>query len=541
MAVMAIFQAIFVDHRGVIVIGERPIVLCLAQNTKQAGVVFGYIAGIIEATPLLAELTTNRTSDTLSLSSGVDIEVRAASFRGLRGVTTVAVIGDEAAFWQNDDGGSVNPDSAILDAVRPSLATTGGPLIVISSPYARRGAVFETWQRHYGDKGDPLILVAHGASRDFNPSLPQKVVDDAMGRDPAWARAEYLGQFRSDIEQFIKAEAVEACVIRGAFERPPRAGLRYQGFIDPSGGADDSMTLAIAHREGERAILDAVREIKPPFSPKSVVAEFAVLLKSYKIERVGGDHYAGEWPREVFRNHGIEYVPAAKSRSDIYGALLPLINSGRVDLLDDKKLVSQLCGLERRTGRSGKDTIDHASGAHDDLINAAAGAKWPIRCSASASQLKKPTRSAASNTPSPRPRATRPPKHRRASRIQASRSCGARNQRRAPSRKPTEMSMSFRMLPPINVALQTQTVSGRKYSAVPGSFLDVPDFDAGQLAASGYIKICPSGTTAQRPTTNPNTAPPYFAAPGFRFYDTTISAEIYWDGATWRSIAGASL
>jgi hypothetical protein len=105
-----------------------------------------------------------------------------------------------------------------------------------------------------------------------------------------------------------------------------------------------------------------------------VVAEFAALLKTYRVERVNGDRYAGEWPREVFRNHGIEYIPAAKPKSEIYGGLLPLLNSGRADLLDDKRLISQLCGLERRTGRSGKDSIDHAPGAHDDRVNAAAGA-----------------------------------------------------------------------------------------------------------------------------------------------------------------------
>jgi hypothetical protein len=373
-AVLAIFQACFVDHSKVIVVGERPIVLCLAENTKQAGVVFNYVAGIVEATPMLAELVTGKTQDTLSLSTGVDIEVRAASFRGLRGVTTVAVIADECAFWQSDDSGSANPDTAILDAVRPSLATTGGPLIVISSPYARRGAVFDTWARHYGDNGDPLILVAQGASRDFNPSLQQKVVDRAIERDPAAASAEYLGQFRSDLEAFVKIEAVEACVERGTFERAPVSGVKYFGFVDPSGGSADSMTMAIAHRHGDRAVLDAIREVKPPFSPESTVADFATLLKTYRVERVNGDRYAGEWPREVFRHHGIEYVPAAKPKSEIYGGSLPLINSGRADLLDDKRLISQLCGLERRSGRSGKDSIDHAPGAHDDRINAAAGA-----------------------------------------------------------------------------------------------------------------------------------------------------------------------
>ena len=112
--------------------------------------------------------------------------MRAASFRRLRGPTYIAVIADEAAFWYSDEFSS-NADTEILNAVRPGLATTGGPLIIASSPYAKRGVLWETHRRHYGPDGDPLILVAQGTSRDFNPSLPQSVVDRALERDHAAA------------------------------------------------------------------------------------------------------------------------------------------------------------------------------------------------------------------------------------------------------------------------------------------------------------------------------------------------------------------
>jgi hypothetical protein len=46
--------------------------------------------------------------------------------------------------------------------------------------------------------------------------------------------------------------------------------------------------------------------------------------------------------------------------------LLPLINSGAVDLLDHDRLVLQLTSLEKRTSRGGRDSIDHPPGGHDD-------------------------------------------------------------------------------------------------------------------------------------------------------------------------------
>jgi hypothetical protein len=217
-------------------------------------------------------------------------------------------------------------------------------------------------------------MVAQGATRDFNPDLPQSIIDRAMDRDPAAAAAEYLAQFRTDVEAFITREAVEKCVQPDLFERPPERKHSYVAFVDPSGGSSDAMTMAIAHREGETQILDVVRERKPPFSPEAVVEEYTSLMKQYRVSKVYGDRYGGEWPREQFSKRGVFYEPAEKPKSELYRDLLPLINSGAVDLLDNERLVQQLVMLERRTSRGGRDSIDHAPGAHDDVANAAAGA-----------------------------------------------------------------------------------------------------------------------------------------------------------------------
>jgi len=131
--------------------------------------------------------------------------------------------------------------------------------------------------------------------------------------------------------------------------------------------------MAIAHAEGDTIVLDCVREVKPPFSPEATAAALATTLKAYGVTTVCGDRYAGEWPREQFRKHGVDYEPSEKPRSDLYLELLPALNSRRVSLLDHQRLIVQLVGLERRTSRSGKDSIDHGPGAHDDVANAVAG------------------------------------------------------------------------------------------------------------------------------------------------------------------------
>lgn len=352
--------------------GERGVLLCIAPDQRQAAIVLDYCHAAFQQSPILKQLIANRTSDTLELTTGIAIEVRAASFRRLRGPTFIAVIADEAAFWYSDEFSS-NADTEILNAVRPGLATTKGPLILASSPYARRGQLWEIYKRHYGPDGDPLVLVAQGASRTFNPSLPQSVVDRALARDHAAASAEYLGVFRSDIESFVSYEIVAAC-IGDHHEMAPLPSTQYVGFVDPSGGSADSFTMAVAHHDGVRTVIDATREVKPPFSPEGVVDDFATLLKTYRVGHVTGDRYAGDWPREQFRKRSIGYICSGKPKSDLFRDLLPLLNSGKIVLPKSDRLVNQLTGLERRTARSGRDSIDHSPGGHDDLANAVAGA-----------------------------------------------------------------------------------------------------------------------------------------------------------------------
>jgi hypothetical protein len=370
LALVAVFLACFHEWRSHLAPGERATVMVIAADRRQARVIMRYIKGLLQSVQMLARMVEAERQEAIDLTNRVTIEVHTASYRTVRGYTVVAALLDELAFWRGED--SANPDTEVLGALRPAMATVPGAVLLgASSPYARRGALWDAHRRHFGKDGP--VLVWQAPTRTMNPTVPQRVVDEALEDDPAAAAAEYLAQFRTDVESFVSREAVEDCVDAGVRERAPLVGLRYVAFVDPSGGSSDSMTLAIGHREGDRAALDAVREVRPPFSPESVVSEFAQLLKAYRISKVRGDRYAGEWPREQFRKHGIGYEPADRPKSDLYRDCLPLINSGRVVLLDHSKLVNQFCSLERRTARSGRDSIDHAPGAHDDVANCIAG------------------------------------------------------------------------------------------------------------------------------------------------------------------------
>jgi hypothetical protein len=371
LALIGTFLAALCDWSQYLTGGERGVVMILAADRRQAAVALKYVRAFLDI-PLLAGLIERETLDTIELRNGISIEVTTASYKTLRGRTVVAAIADELAFWSSED--SQNPDIEIINALKPAMATIpGARLLKASSPYARRGVLWTDYRKHYGNT-ESRTLVWKAATREMNPSVPQSFIDEQYEDDPASASAEYGAEFRSDVEAFVSREAVENCVVPGRLEIPPMANATYYAFTDPSGGSSDSMTLAVVHREGEKVVVDAIRESKPPFSPESVVAEYAALLKAYRISKVYGDHYAGLWPRERFEAHGITYMPSAKPKSDLYRDLLPLVNGGRVELLDHPKSINQLCALERKTARSGRDSIDHPPGQHDDVINAIAGA-----------------------------------------------------------------------------------------------------------------------------------------------------------------------
>ncbi|HEY8098231.1 MAG TPA: hypothetical protein VIE65_19395, partial [Methylobacter sp.] len=319
----------------------------------------------------------NITADTISLTNNIDFEIRTNDYRSIRGITSPLCLVDEIAFFDLLESNAANPDSEVLNAVRPSLASLRGQLMVTSSPYAMRGELYRNYKKNYGPEGDPLIVFVKGSTRFFNPTIDQKIIDRAIERDPCAARTEWLGEFRDDVESFINRELIESLVIRDRLRLPYDRSVAYQAFVDPSGGGADGFVLAIAHMErGEKIVIDVLDEIQGG-NPEIAVARHAETILAYGMCEAIGDKYAGHVYENLFRKYGVTYKFAEHSKTELYGNALPLMNAGRVELLDNKKLIDQFCGLERRVPRgSNRESIDHPQiqGCHDDCANAVSGA-----------------------------------------------------------------------------------------------------------------------------------------------------------------------
>lgn len=382
MATLAVWLASCCDWTENLSLGETGRVLFVAPTERQASVVEDYVRALFASNELLRSLIEHQTAHTLTLKRSVALEVQAASAAHSRGMTAVGIILDESCFLPSGDAHNSGED--LVTALRPSLSTTGGPLLLTSSPAGAEGLVYQLYKRHYGKDGDARCIVAKGSSRELNPSLKASIIDRAYADDAVAAAAEYGAEFREPVSSYLTRELVERAIEKGVTGRVRLPQIQYEAFCDCSSGAGrDSFALCIGHKSSDRdrpvAVIDFIAEEKPPFDPVNVIRALCEHLKAWGINTVHGDQYGMPYVTTFSRN-GIHYQVASPSTSEIYLHCLPSWTSGGISMLDGhSRAVDQLVSLKRKY-QSGRETVSHPdrANAHDDLATVISGVIW--RC-----------------------------------------------------------------------------------------------------------------------------------------------------------------
>ena len=381
-AAVACHVALLTDHRKRLAPGEVGTVAVIAASRDQSATVFNYIRGFLLSSPLLAGEVVSINREEITLRGDIVIMVTTNSFRTARGQTLLACIGDEVSYWKDES--SAQPDVETYRAVLPSLVASGGLFVGISTGYRRAGLLFEKHRDFFGRDGDDVLSIS-GPTEMFNPTIDVAAIAKAREQDPESAAAEWDGGYRRDIAAFLSDHDIDAAVDHERpMELPPRRGLRYRGFVDPSGGRHDSYCIAIGHFEGTRDtgrfVLDVLRGSAPPLDPQAVTKGYAELLREYGLHEVVGDNYAAAWVETAFRDAGCKYTRADKPKSQLYLEAQTLFARGGISLPDHPVLLRELRLLERRVHRSGRDSVDHGVHGHDDYANAVLGcAAWTMR------------------------------------------------------------------------------------------------------------------------------------------------------------------
>lgn len=375
-ALLAVFYAIWGGWEKYLSPGERCKVFVIAVNMDQADVIIGKVKALLDLNSFMRSQVERMLKYSVKLKSGIDIEIKPASWRTVRGFSVGLLIMEELAFFRFESE-SVLRDKEIYTAIKPGMTTIKNSLTIgISTPFARQGLLYEKHSQHWGKPGS--VLVWQAPTWVMNLTLKEKDIEaehlEALG--PAEYGAEYQAKFREDIESYLPLQIIDRAIVDGRTELPPESKLSYMAFCDPSEGLSkggDSMTFSVGHVHEKKIIVDLLTEFRPPFDPEVVIKDIARSCKAYGISEITQDRHAIGWISKDLRTHNIDVEVAKNTKSELYGYFSVLMNKNLVEMPDFDRLKKQLIGLQR-TLKGGKSVkIDHYRSGKDDCANAVAG------------------------------------------------------------------------------------------------------------------------------------------------------------------------
>jgi hypothetical protein len=370
------YEATFGHHERHLGRGERGTIPLVSQDSRANAVMRGYVFDYMRHSPVLSTLIEDERRDELALSNRMSVVCFPNTAGSLRAWSIPAAGMDEVAFWRLD--GAADSDVEIQAAIRRGMVGFPRTLLVkCSTPYMRGGLLHSDFERAFG-KDDPDLLVWRAPSVVMNPTLGAGRLAREQRLDPVRFRREYEAEWIDDLDAFVPPTWVEAAVVKGRRELPPRSDTDYAATTDPIGGGPDEWPIHIYHVEHDsrHLVVDVLRAHRRVGTEapdlEGIVREYAAVLRRYRCDMVVGDRYAGAWVRQAFERQGIRYEDAPCDKSRAYLELHAWLAQGRVELPDDPVLTRQLTNLERRARPGGRDMVDHPRGQHDDRANVVA-------------------------------------------------------------------------------------------------------------------------------------------------------------------------
>lgn len=374
-AMLAAFQAVMQDSPQ----GSQ--VYVLANDEQQAGDDLSLSKKLVKVNPLLDAWLVVRKNRIERKDEGGFIEVLPANDAlGAHGKTYRLLVIDEIHGYRTHDV----LEALAMDPTRPDAQQW---ITSYATIHHRPGVPLFDLFKMAREGSDPRLLLSwYAADYCSDPEFAERTPEERANPSMAsWGNPGYLDQQRRRLPSHkyrrlhlnlpgspegsaYAAEVVMDAIDRGVKVRPPVAGVTYYGGVDMCGGSADDAALGIAHREGDRVILDRVvnQGQKPPFDPRQAIARFVSVLREYGCRRVAGDRYAGLTFRLDFERAGIGYDVSRRDTSDAYEDFEPLVNGARVRLVDEPSLEQQLLALVWKGGH-----VTHPAGEHDDWATAA--------------------------------------------------------------------------------------------------------------------------------------------------------------------------
>lgn len=174
------------------------LVLCLAPSERQSKELFAKVADSYRRLRGVPAPASDRKLG-MHLPNGSRIEALPGTEKTVRGFSgTSLLIVDEAA----------RVDDELYYAVRPMLAVSGGALMMLTTPYGKRGAFFEEWTSEAGHEWERYEVPAREC-----PRISEDFLEEERSALPPWVfRQEYECSFEETEDAVFTHEMIERAV-----------------------------------------------------------------------------------------------------------------------------------------------------------------------------------------------------------------------------------------------------------------------------------------------------------------------------------------
>lgn len=404
-AMLALFCAIKTNWRPFLTKTPAATVAILSHSREFSDEVLDIIRLFVEESPILSKLidkSKKNTQSTFNLKipflvpakttktgfkiqySRVTIKVGAASKKTTRGRALCALLCDEIAYWNLDEG-AAERDEDILRAARPSLLQfrEHGLLIKLSSPGIKQGVLYNEWLKRHELPESYLTLKA--PSWVWNTILMEKEFREEYLIDPTGFDAEYRANFVDAISNFIMPEYVDLCTIKGQTWLPPEGpgeDIIYSAALDAA-FKGDRFAFTLLGWDGTKVKQYVMKTWKgnreKPVQSREVAKYIRTICKEFRVGRVHADQYAFQPLREIFEQYGITLVENPFNntfKKQIYFNLRKLVHNQGIDLLDHEICTSEMKQLQVEQTTTGTVRIGHPPGGTDDCSDATAIAAY---------------------------------------------------------------------------------------------------------------------------------------------------------------------
>jgi hypothetical protein len=379
-ATIGVFEGCLAEHE--IPENEIGVVTILGPTERQARTTFKVVQRMIERSPklrgMIVSIRQSGSENEILLSNNRAIRVEAANQRTVRGSLIVCAIIEESCFLRDSVSGEYNLEE-ILDALTPSLLTLpDSKLILISSPWATVGPV---WEAYKNRAQRPNELVFKLPSWRMNPSLSPELLwleRQRMG-DQKYNR-EYGAEFSDAVSQLIPSDLIDKAVVPGVretrTEKPEQPAVLA---LDPASKGTDAFAYAIAHRcDDGRVKLDLAKQFKSPGNGQyidfgRVVPSIIEEANQFQAMQVYSDQICAAALAAMFSQKGFRFNQISTfgtKAQELYRTVRQLFVAGKVILPDNPELTTQLKALQEVLAEGGRSVVQAKTG-HDDLAVAA--------------------------------------------------------------------------------------------------------------------------------------------------------------------------